>query len=113
MSVGVSRIKVPPYFGVPRLSHQFPVLVVVVVTVEVVVMRDVEIEVVGKVTDVVGVVVAVDVEADTAVVVDVLQDANISDVTIRLVIAAQIVALSFMPPIIYRYFWEVRIELIF
>jgi len=63
------------------------------VTVEAVVMGDVGIEVVGKVTDVVGVVATVDVEVDTAVVVDELQDAKISDITMRPVITAQIIAL--------------------
>ena len=72
---------VPPYFGVPILSHQFPVLVVVVAIVAVVaVLVEVDttagVEVV-VVMDAVVVVVAFVV----AVVVDELQEANTSDIT--------------------------------
>jgi hypothetical protein len=74
---------VPPYFGVPRLSHQFPVLVVVVAAAAVVVVL-VEVDTtacveVVVVTDVVVVVVAFDV----VVFVDELQDVKTSEITMR------------------------------
>jgi hypothetical protein len=66
MSLFKSRTIVPPYVGLPRLSHQFPVTVVVVaVVVGGVVVVDVVV-----VDVVVGGVVVVDV------VVDVAQDAS-------------------------------------
>ena len=77
MFVGENRINVPPYVGVPSLSHQFPVTVVVV-----------EVEVGGAV--VVVVVVVVDVGVDVVVVVVLLQDAKTIDVTMRQVSAIQI-----------------------
>ena len=73
----------PPYCGVPRLSHQFPVLVVVVLTVTGV---DVEAAVV-VVDDVIGEAnIVVDVAlVVTGVVIGVakLHDANSNDVTRR------------------------------
>jgi hypothetical protein len=74
---------------VPRLSHQFPVEVVVtavVATVEVVDVGMVEV-----VADVVIVVVVGDtlVVVEVFFVLDVEQDANASDVTIRMVSAIQ------------------------
>ena len=71
----------PPYCGTPRLSHQFPVLVVVAVTVVAADVVDVVVDVIAAVVVVVatgGVVVVV-----VVVVVDDLQDAKISDSTIR------------------------------
>ena len=78
---------VPPYCGVPRLSHQFPLAVVVVVFTEVVVVVVVEDAVGVLVVDVVFVGVEVGVE----VWVDVLQDAKTKDATIRKVSTIQIV----------------------
>jgi hypothetical protein len=77
---------VPPYFGVPRLSHQFPVEVVVVPTAAVVVVL-VGVETVVDVVAVVvidAVVVVVDVVVKVAVVAE-PQDASTSDITTRLV----------------------------
>jgi hypothetical protein len=87
---------VPPYCGVPRLSHQFPVLVVVAETSAVVVVLNGVDTVVGVVvTIVVGVVV------DTGVVVDELQDAKTNDITtMRLVNTVQIVLFFILPPIL-------------
>jgi hypothetical protein len=85
MFVGENRINVPPYVGVPSLSHQFPVTVVVV-----------EVEVGGAVVVVVVVVfvvvvvVVVDVGVDVVVVVVLLQDAKTIDATMRQVSAIQI-----------------------
>ena len=76
----------PPYWGVPRLAHQFPVVVVVA---EVVTG-----DIVGVV---VGVDITVDVRVDLAVDVevdnDVLQDAKTKDVSIRKVSNTQITPL--------------------
>ena len=73
---------VPPYCGVPRLSHQFPVEVVVTAVVvdcavELVVMPTIDVDVVL----VVVIIEVVDVGVD--VVVDELQDANNIAVTIN------------------------------
>jgi hypothetical protein len=94
MSLLLQRVIVPPYCGVPRLSHQFPVLVVVALTVTAVVVVDITgVEVVAEVTGVDVVVIAdvidvvVDVEED---VVDVAQDANTRDTTMRQVNTIQI-----------------------
>jgi len=86
----IETVNVPPYCGVPSLSHQFPVaLVVVVVCVTGDVVAGVAVVVV--VDDVVvKVVVTID-----AVVVDVAQDANASDIAMRQVSTVQIV----FPPI--------------
>jgi hypothetical protein len=82
---------VPPYCGVPRLSHQFPVEVVVTE----VVTGDVD--VVELVTTAVCVVVVIEIVDVVVGVVDVLvveedepQDASISDATIRKLSATQI-----------------------
>jgi len=77
-------VNVPPYCGLPRLSHQLPLAAVVV-----------DIVVVGVVgmTVVVDVVVRVDVDVGVDVdVVDVAQDAKTSDVTMRHVSTIQIAA---------------------
>jgi predicted TIM-barrel enzyme len=78
---------VPPYCGVPRLAHQFPVVVVVAEVVK----GDIVGIVVGVVVGVditvdVGVDLAVDVEVDN----DVLQDAKTIDVNIIKVSTPQI-----------------------
>jgi len=75
----------PPYFGVPNLSHQFPVTVVVVgvvVELEFVVV----VVVLGAVVVVLAVVVVV-----VAEVVFVVQDANIRDVTSRQLSIIQVI----------------------
>jgi hypothetical protein len=85
----VAIVIVPPYLGVPRLSHQFPVEAVVVVTVEAVEVVDVGI--ITAVVEVVVVAVAVDVTVvGVLVVVDEEQDASTSDITIRQVNTIQI-----------------------
>ena len=69
----------PPYCGVPRLFHQFPVVVVSVVVGERVVVG---VEVVVDVVVVFVVDVVVDVGMEVVdVVVDLAQDAKTSDVT--------------------------------
>ena len=81
----VDIVIVPPYFGVPRLSHQCPVVVAVVTTAEVVVA-------VGmlNVLMVVEVVVVVVVAVAEDVVVVLVQDAKTSDITMRKVSTIQI-----------------------
>jgi hypothetical protein len=85
---------VPPYTGVPKVSHQLPVLVAVVLTAAVVVLVVVlgwtALEVVIEV--VIGVWVDV-VEGVIDVLVEVVQDVKITTITIRQVIANQIVPL--------------------
>jgi hypothetical protein len=81
---------VPPYCGLPRLSHQFPPPEVVAGFVDVgavllVVVRGAV--VLGEEVVIAG---AVEVEVD---VVEVLQDARTSDITMRPVSAIQIVPL--------------------
>jgi len=92
MSVVIEVTNVPPYCGVPRLSHQFPVVVVVTV---VVTAADVVVEVI---TLAVGVDAVVDVlDIGVVVVVDVVDDfthdAKINDVTMRQVSSTQIIPL--------------------
>jgi hypothetical protein len=83
MSVGSDIVNVPPYVGVPRLSHQFPVEVVVDVVVAV--ADAVDVGTVEVVVDIILVVVVVVgdmlVVVAVVVVVEEEQDANASDVT--------------------------------
>jgi hypothetical protein len=88
---------VPPYCGVPRLSHQFPVTVVVVVAVVV------TFEVVVVVVLVVVVVFVVVVDAEVVDVVFVVQDANKSDTTRTKVSVIQIIPLFIQTSF---YFWN-------
>jgi hypothetical protein len=85
---------VPPYCGVPRLSHQLPVAVVVVVAVVEVVTFEV-------VVVVVVFVVVVDAEVDD--VVFVVQDANKSDATRTKVSVIQVIPLFIQTSF---YFWN-------
>ena len=78
----------PPYCGLPRLSHQFPVALVVV-TLVVAVVVVVTFGVVAVVTIAVVGVVVVDVIIDD-VVVDLLQDTKSKETTIRKVINTQV-----------------------
>jgi hypothetical protein len=79
----------PPYFGVPRLSHQFPVEVVFTAVVAVpVVVVDVVLTTVDVVVVVVDVVVVFVVVA--LVVVEEPQDARSSDATKRRLTVIQI-----------------------
>jgi hypothetical protein len=73
----------PPYFGVPRLSHQLPVEVVLtaVVTVDVVVVDDGATVAVLDVVVITAAVVVVWVDALVVVVVDEPQDASTIDAT--------------------------------
>jgi hypothetical protein len=73
---------VPPYCGLPRLSHQFPVAVVVTVAVAVVDVVDVAVEFVVVVVVITGLDVVVVVVA-FGVVVDLLQDASINAAGIK------------------------------
>jgi hypothetical protein len=83
------KVNVPPYCGVPRLSHHFPVDVVVtaVVTaaVDVVEVGIIAVDAVDVV--VLGIIFVVDV---VSVVLDDLQDANTIDITMRQVSIIQI-----------------------
>jgi hypothetical protein len=90
---------VPPYWGVPSLSHQLPVLVVVAVTVGVKVGFGVVVGVkegvgivVVEVTLVVVFVVGVDVELDLA------QDASSIAATIKRLEHNQIILFFILPP---------------
>jgi len=74
MSLFTRRVIVPPYWGVPSLSHQFPLTAVVVAVVETIV-EVVAIVVVVEAADVVLVVDVADVIMDVDVV-DVEQDAS-------------------------------------
>jgi hypothetical protein len=93
---------VPPYWGVPRLSHQFPVEVAVVAVV--IGELDVVVVIATVVVVVVIVEVATVVVVDAAefvvalVVVDEEQDPITSDITMRRHKAIQIVPLFILPP---------------
>jgi hypothetical protein len=87
ISEGIRYVNVPPYWGVPSVFHQFPVLVVVAVTVVGVVVGPTILAVV----EVVGVVVIIGVAVvdvgggvtvETVVVAE-LQDTKSSDTTNR------------------------------
>ena len=85
MFCGRETVSSPPYVGLPSLSHQCPVVAVVVVVVEV------GGAVVVVVVVFIVVVVLVVVDVDVVVVVVLLQDAKTIDITMRQVIAIQIV----------------------
>jgi hypothetical protein len=81
---------VPPYWGVPRVSHHFPVVVVVAVMVVAVDVVDVVVDIMAVVVVVVvtvGVVVVAVVVV--AVVFDELHDARTSESTRRKVMITQ------------------------
>jgi hypothetical protein len=82
MFEGIRYVIVPPYCGVPRLSHQFPVEVVVAA---VVTGADVVVDVEAVVAVVTGteVVVEVGVVAGSDVVLDLAQDVKTIDITMR------------------------------
>jgi len=102
MSDETEVTNVPPYIGVPRLSHQFPVLVTVVVIAAVVVaVVDVAVSV-FVVVDVVVVDVVVKVGVD--VVVDVAQDAKTRDVTMIQVSSTQITPLFMQASFLFEHF---------
>jgi len=82
----IRSVIVPPYCGVPRVSHQFPVAAVVVAVVVVGVV--IWVVVVVVVVLVVVVVVCVGVEVDVVVL---LHDAKTIDVTMRQVSNPQII----------------------
>jgi hypothetical protein len=75
----VGRVSVPPYCGVPNLSHQFPVVALVAV----VVVIWVALVVLVRGVEVIEEVIVVDVVVD--VFVDVEQDAKTSEMTMKLV----------------------------
>ena len=91
----------PPYFGVPRLSHHFPVEVVLTAVVAVPVV--VVVVVVTTAVDVVVVVAAADVVVFVVFVVLVVfaepQDASTIDVTKRKLSAIQITPFFIYPPL--------------
>jgi hypothetical protein len=84
----IRRVIIPPYCGLPRLSHQLPVPAVVVGFVEVGAVLAVVTG--GEVVFVVVVVVVMGAVAVEVDVVDVLQDARTSEITMRQVSAIQI-----------------------
>jgi hypothetical protein len=85
---------VPPYCGVPRLSHQFPVDVVLTVTVVVVDVLAAVVAIFVEVAEVDTVVVDLVNVVELDVVVDLVpQDASTIDVTMRKIITIQIVPL--------------------
>jgi hypothetical protein len=88
-------VSVPPYFGVPRLSHQFPIAALVVTVV--VVGMFVLVVVNGEFAVVVVVVVFVDVDMEVEVDVDLAQDVKISEVTTRQVDTIQMAPLFMFP----------------
>ena len=94
---------VPPYTGVPRVSHQFPVLVTVLLTTAVVVLVVLDWTVLEVV---IGVWVVVVVEELVDVPVEVAQEVKISDITMRQDTANQVILLdicsSFFTYKIYR-----------
>ena len=75
---------VPPYCGLPSESHQWPVGADVTVDLDVTTAEVVVVELVGTTVEVVFVVVVV------VVVLELLQDARMSDVTMRHPSAVQI-----------------------
>jgi len=99
----IAAVITPPYLGVPKLSHQFPVEVVVAVTaavVDVLVWSDVVVTLV--VVAVVALAVVDMVVDDVVVVVDELQDANTNESTMRLVNATQIIPFFIATSIFYE-----------
>ena len=88
MFEGIRYVIVPPYCGVPRLSHQFPAEVVVAA---VVTGADVVVDVEAVVATVTGteVVVEVGVVAGSDVVLDLAQDVKTIDITMRQVSTIQ------------------------
>jgi hypothetical protein len=87
ISLFIRRVIVPPYCGVPRLSHQLPVVEVVVGFIEVCAILVV---VSGGAVVLVEAVLTGVVDVD---VVDDLQDDKISDITMRQVSIIQIIPL--------------------
>jgi hypothetical protein len=101
----VDIVIVPPYFGVPRLSHQCPVVVAVVTTPEVVdVVAEGMLNVVMVEVVVVLVVVVVVVAEDVVVVL--VQDAKTSDITMRKVSTIQIALFFKLHSFFYFYILE-------
>jgi hypothetical protein len=101
MLLEILKVHVPPYWGVPRLFHQFPVEVVLTDVVTTAVVVDV-VEIGVLVVDVVvitGVVEVVDV-VDVAVVDEEEHDANTIDITMRKAKSPQNVPLFIKPPFI-------------
>ena len=88
-------VNVPPYCGVPKLSHQFPVLVVVAAVVGAVDVVDVGIagRSSGRWNNTVPLLLTVGSELLYVVVVDEEQDANTSDITMRTVSIIQMAPL--------------------
>jgi hypothetical protein len=116
MLLEILKVHVPPYWGVPRLFHQFPVEVVVADVVATAAVVDVvdtgAVDVTtADVVVVVFVVLTGVVEVAGAVVVDEEeQDANTIDMTMRKAKSPQNVPLFIKPPSIFvlpEYTWKV------
>jgi hypothetical protein len=96
-SKALERTSVPPYCGLPSLSHQLPVVPVAEVVVAFVV---VVVEVVDTVATVVVWVVVLEAVV-VVVVVDVPQDAKTIDATMSRVMTSQKVPFFISPPYIF------------
>jgi hypothetical protein len=102
MSAGIRYVSVPPYLGIPRLSHQFPVEVVVtaivtgedvVVEFELVDVGDTGLDVVTEVETIAVVVMGKEVTLDEE------QDVKIIDITMRQLSTIQNNPFLIWPPI--------------
>ena len=98
----------PPYCGVPRLSHQFPVDVFVVVAVEATIatVDTVEVTAVEVIADVLEVVVGTVGVVDVLDLVEDEQDANTIEVAMSKVINNPVNPFFIFPPIIFRLVWK-------
>ena len=100
----VATVRVPPYWGVPALSHQFPVPEVVDVTAAVVDVVLTAVDVVEMTAVVVVVVVVKGCVVVDVVVVDELQEAKITDATMRKLANIQIIPLFTYFSFLLEYF---------
>jgi hypothetical protein len=101
MSLSTLKVISPPYWGTPNLSHHFPLVAVVVTGFVVAVVVFIAVVVV-----LVWVVLIVEVEVAAwveVVVVEVVHDASIRDITIRLVMAIQVTPFFIQTPSL---FWQ-------
>jgi hypothetical protein len=105
--VVVATDSVPPYWGVPALSHQFPVLEVVAVTAAVVDVVLMAVDVVEMTVVVVVVVVVKGCVVVDVVVVDELQEAKITDATMRKLANIQIIPLFTYFSFLLEDFWKI------
>jgi hypothetical protein len=109
--VVIRRVIVPPYCGVPSLSHQFPVVLTVVVVglvEDIVAWLIVEVVVLVVLVEILGVVDVVDVE------VELVHDTKIIDITMRQVSSNSNVLLFILSSSNSKQiFWEIDNNLVF